>query len=67
MIIFSHYSHNIAPSALPMPARCDMNSYTKQIRHAENCIRERSKRAEGKWCTDKFQTSTAGKTIYFLL
>ncbi|KAF7269352.1 mediator complex subunit kohtalo isoform X2 [Rhynchophorus ferrugineus] len=50
----------ILPSMLPMSARCDMNSYRKQVQHVEYCIRERSKRAEGKWCTDKWQTSAAG-------
>ncbi|XP_060517503.1 mediator of RNA polymerase II transcription subunit 12 isoform X2 [Cylas formicarius] len=49
----------ISPSILPMPARCDMNTYRKQILHAENCIRERSKRVEGKWCTDKWQPTSA--------
>uniref|UniRef100_A0AAR5PM52 Mediator complex subunit Med12 domain-containing protein n=1 Tax=Dendroctonus ponderosae TaxID=77166 RepID=A0AAR5PM52_DENPD len=50
----------ISPSLLPLPARCDTNSYLKQIKQAEAAIRDRSKRADGKWCTDKFQTSSAG-------
>ncbi|XP_049822887.1 mediator of RNA polymerase II transcription subunit 12 isoform X3 [Aethina tumida] len=51
------------PSSLPVPARCDMVTYRKQIVFAENSIRERSKRAEGKWCTEKWQASSAGKWI----
>ncbi|XP_066254151.1 mediator of RNA polymerase II transcription subunit 12 isoform X3 [Euwallacea similis] len=50
----------IAPSLLPLPPRCDTNSYLTQIKQVERTVRERSKRAEGKWCIDKFQTSTAG-------
>lgn len=50
----------MAPSMLPMPARCDTISYKKQLRHAENSIRERSKRAEGRWCTDKWQACPTG-------
>lgn len=50
----------IPPSALPMPARCDTNSYRKQLRQSENNIRERSKRAEGHWCSDKWQACTTG-------
>lgn len=52
----------IQPSALPMPARCDPNSYRRQLRQAEHSIRERSKRAEGRWCSDKWQACSAGKT-----
>lgn len=52
------------PSSLPVPARCDMVTYRKQIVFAENSIRERSKRAEGKWCTEKWQASSAGKCKY---
>ncbi|KAJ8916222.1 hypothetical protein NQ315_016361 [Exocentrus adspersus] len=48
------------PSLLPMPSRCDMTSYRKQIVQAENFIRERGKKAEGRWCTDKWQTSSTG-------
>jgi mediator of RNA polymerase II transcription subunit 12 len=50
----------MVPSALPMAARCDMNSYRKQLQYVEHCIRERSKRAEGRWCTEKWQASSAG-------
>lgn len=50
----------ILPSMLPVPPRCDMNTYRKQIIQAENCIRERSKKAEGRWCTDKWQASSTG-------
>lgn len=32
--------------------------------YAENCIRERSKKAEGRWCTDKWQASPAGKEYF---
>ncbi|XP_008193999.1 mediator of RNA polymerase II transcription subunit 12 isoform X1 [Tribolium castaneum] len=50
----------MVPSSLPMAARCDMNTYRKQLQFAEHCIRERSKRAEGRWCTEKWQNSSAG-------
>ncbi|KAJ8982058.1 hypothetical protein NQ317_001467 [Molorchus minor] len=50
----------ILPSMLPVPPRCDMNTYRKQIVQAENFIRERSKKAEGRWCTDKWQASSTG-------
>ena len=50
----------MVPSALPMPARCDMNTYRKQLQFTEHSIRERSKRAEGRWCTEKWQASSAG-------
>lgn len=53
----------INPSALPLPSRCDMTSYKKQLKQAEGNIKERSKRAEGRWCTDKFQNCTAGKIL----
>ncbi|XP_071052506.1 mediator of RNA polymerase II transcription subunit 12 isoform X3 [Onthophagus taurus] len=53
----------IPPSTLPMPVRSDTNLYKKQLRQMEYSIRERSKRAEGKWCTDKWQTSSAGTVI----
>lgn len=51
----------VLPSMLPMPLRSDMNSYRKQIEYAENCIRDRSKKAEGRWCTEKWQSSSAGE------
>lgn len=44
-----------------MPLRSDMNSYRKQVEFAENCIRDRSKKAEGRWCTEKWQSSSAGE------
>ncbi|CAH0557477.1 unnamed protein product [Brassicogethes aeneus] len=50
----------MVPSSLPTPARCDMVTYRKQLVFAENCIRERSKKAEGKWCTEKWQAASAG-------
>ncbi|KAK9870736.1 hypothetical protein WA026_008304 [Henosepilachna vigintioctopunctata] len=50
-------------SSLPMAARCDMNTYRKQLKHAENVIKERSKRAEGRWCTKKSQESSSAGTI----
>lgn len=49
------------PSGLPMPARCDALTYKRQLRQAENSVRERSKRAEGRWCTDKWQACPTGK------
>lgn len=57
----------ILPSALPMPLRSDMNIFRKQIEYAESCIRDRSKKAEGRWCTEKWQSSCAGKFSLFLL
>lgn len=51
----------IPPSSLPMPVRLDTNFYRKQLRQAEANIRERSKKAEGRWCMDKWQSSSTGK------
>lgn len=56
----------VLPSMLPMPLRSDMSSYRKQIEYAENCIRERSKKAEGRWCTEKWQAASKGKFNYTL-
>lgn len=53
----------MGPSTLPLAARCDMNSYRKQLQYSENCIRERSKRAEDRWCTEKWQATSAGDNI----
>lgn len=50
----------VSPSFLPMPTRFDSEYYRKQVKQAENNIRERSKRAEGRWCTDKWQNSSTG-------
>lgn len=50
---------SINPSSLPMPARCDMNTYRKQIKYAESVIKERSKKAKGRWCTKKWQESSS--------
>lgn len=52
----------VLPSMLPVPPRCDMNMFRKQILFAESCIRERSKKAEGRWCTEKWQVSPAVTT-----
>ncbi|XP_045472646.1 mediator of RNA polymerase II transcription subunit 12 isoform X2 [Harmonia axyridis] len=51
------------PSSLPMPARCDMNTYRKQIKYAESVIKERSKKAKGRWCTKKWQESSSAGTM----
>lgn len=50
---------SVSPSMLPMASRCDMNSYRKQLKYAESSIKDRSKKAEGKWCTEKWQESTS--------
>lgn len=50
----------VPPSSLPMPSRFNSEYYRKQVKQAENNIRERSKRAEGRWCTDKWQNSSTG-------
>lgn len=63
---FSKQNDFTAPSSLPLPARCDTNSYLKQVKQAERTIKERSKRSEGKWCIDKFQTSSAGGCLVFV-
>lgn len=52
------------PSTLPMASRCDMNTYRKQLQQAETNIRERSKRAEGRWCTEKWQTCPTGTDLF---
>lgn len=54
------------PSALPLPTRLHGNNYKKQLQQAERNIRERSKRAEGRWCTDKVQACSTGNYFYFL-
>lgn len=56
----------VPPSSLPMPVRCDTNSYRKQLRQAESNIRERSKKAEGRWCMDKWQSSSTGKKKFLI-
>lgn len=43
-----------------MPTRFDSEPYRKQVKQAENNIRERSKRAEGRWCVDKWQNCSTG-------
>lgn len=50
----------VAPSMLPMPTRISTASYRKQLRQAEQNVRQRSRQAEGHWCADKWQTSSAG-------
>lgn len=51
---------HLAPSMLPMPARISTASYRLQLRQAEQSVRRRSRQAEGRWCADKWQTSSAG-------
>lgn len=55
----------VAPSMLPMPSRVSNTNYRKQLRQSENNIRQRSRQAEGRWCADKWQTSSAGKGFSF--
>lgn len=45
---------------LPMPGRIRTAEYRKQLRQAEQNVRSRSRQAEGRWCADKWQTSSAG-------
>lgn len=47
----------IAPSALPMPIhfQAQNNEIRKQLRLVEETIKSRSKHAEARWCTDKWQ------------
>lgn len=45
---------------LPMPSRISTATYRKQLRQAEQKVRNRSRQAEGRWCADKWQTSSAG-------
>ncbi|GAB0086625.1 Mediator of RNA polymerase II transcription subunit 12 [Sergentomyia squamirostris] len=53
----------IAPSALPMPPRFTAanEEIRKQLRTVEDTIKTRSKHAEARWCTDKWQ-SVKGNT-----
>ncbi|XP_059617864.1 mediator of RNA polymerase II transcription subunit 12 isoform X2 [Phlebotomus argentipes] len=50
----------ISPSALPMPPRfTEANEeIRKQLRVVEESIKTRSKHAEARWCTDKWQSIT---------
>lgn len=47
----------IPPSVLPMPTRCAMsnNEIRSQLKNIEDIIKARSRHAELKWCTDKWQ------------
>ncbi|GLG99952.1 Uncharacterized protein GBIM_06326 [Gryllus bimaculatus] len=51
-----------APSTLPMPQRANNPQIRKQLRIAEEHIRQRSRAAEGRWSCDKWQQSSAGAT-----
>nr|CAH7731850.1 unnamed protein product [Callosobruchus chinensis] len=49
------------PSALPAPRRAgNVSGYSRQVARAESAIRERSRRAEGRWCTDRWQNNNDG-------
>ncbi|PNF33035.1 hypothetical protein B7P43_G16367 [Cryptotermes secundus] len=51
-----------APSTLPMPQRANNPAVRRQLRAAEEHIRNRSRAAEGRWSCDKWQQSSAGRT-----
>lgn len=57
----------ILPSGLPTPTRCNAALYRKQLQQTENNIRERSKRAEGRWCSEKWQACSTGVTTTCVL
>ncbi|CAH1994694.1 unnamed protein product [Acanthoscelides obtectus] len=49
------------PSALPTPRRAgNVSNYGRQVARAEAAVRERSRRAEGRWCTDRWQNNNDG-------
>lgn len=52
----------IPPSVLPMPTRCTMsnNEIRVQLKKIEEIIKARSRHAELKWCTDKWQSLHGG-------
>lgn len=52
----------IPPSLLPMPVRCPTTNeiIRKQLKAVEENIKTRSKHAESKWCTDKWQSLGSG-------
>ncbi|KAJ9582558.1 hypothetical protein L9F63_003116, partial [Diploptera punctata] len=51
-----------SPSALPMPQRSNNPTTRRQLRAAEDHVRNRSRAAEGRWSCDKWQQSSAGRT-----
>ncbi|XP_068629231.1 mediator of RNA polymerase II transcription subunit 12-like isoform X2 [Battus philenor] len=58
----------LPPSALPMP-HMDSNiteQHRKLVYEAEQEIAARSKKAESKWCTDKWQTSSQARVLAVL-
>ncbi|XP_053693573.1 mediator of RNA polymerase II transcription subunit 12 [Sabethes cyaneus] len=58
----------IAPSALPMPSRCEKsNKETRErLMEAEESIKLRSRHAESRWCVDKWQTATGNASLKIL-
>lgn len=58
----------VSPSALPMPSKCFMsnNQIRRQLTVAEENIRQRSKNAEARWCTDKWQALSANSSSKIL-
>lgn len=58
----------IAPSTLPMPEKSPRSNmeYRQKIMIAEESIRMRSRHAESRWCTDKWQSMTGNSTVKLL-
>ena len=59
---------SVAPSALPMPSRCELtnNEMRKKLHDAEESIKLRSRHAESRWCTDKWQNMAGNSSIKIL-
>ncbi|CAH2068907.1 unnamed protein product, partial [Iphiclides podalirius] len=58
----------LPPSALPMPHMDSLitEHHRKMVYEAEQEIAARSKKAESKWCTDKWQTSSQARVLAVL-
>lgn len=58
----------LPPSALPMPHMdtATTEEHRKLVYEAEQEISARSKKAESKWCTDKWQTSSRARVLAVL-
>ena len=54
----------IAPSGLPMSSRMSQSYYKSQLKMAEENIRLRSRQAEGRWYSDKWQSSSIGNWFF---
>lgn len=58
----------VPPSALPMPIKCSFTNQAlkMQLEEAEENIKVRSKHAEAKWCTKKWQNKNSNSSAKIL-